>query len=552
MPATRPWTIRIYPYGIESLTLMRKVLLAVGVPERVQVHREGDVRKTEAYVLTDPEFERGKGDPEWLIDAGHGTSFGDHLREFVPAYLEEQAELRKRGEQRDDRRPAERAQPARAEAEGQGRQPVSEDLADATDRLEIRGKIDSGVFGTIWRAFDKRLQREVAVKIVRESMADESSAIQHARVLARVRDTRHVVIVHEVASVRDPEGGMALVPAVVTELIEGCTLDERLTRPLDRDEAGRIGAGLLAGVAAIHEVGVAHMDLHVRNVMVTKGDEAKVIDILYRGTLAVQTTARREHHLRRDAADAAGMLAALLDHAEVDLAALTVFRRAARTGAGLDEVRSAFEAALRAAGTPVPTQRRGRGSPGLDATSPAGQCRLRILGELHAGLLDSPTAWWRMGPETGESMDDVAREAEWLRHRGWIEASIAGDATQVSARLTASGRDIVESGLPVAVTRAPATPALAIGSKAIFRYRASDGEAEILAGTIREVEHGEVLVEPRGGAQVPVDLSASLGPPWPFTSDTDGALRAVQWEREGYRVHPALERSWGVYLRVHR
>lgn len=213
--------------------------------------------------------------------------------------------------------------------------------------LQFTGRLGGGLYADVWCAVDPRLGRSVAVKIVRDSMAGESSALDHARALARAPHP-NVVVVHDVVKVVDPAGGGRVVDAVIIELIQGETLQERLRRAVTRNDAARLGIGVLDGLHAIHEAGLVHMDLHEENVMVTRAGDAKIIDILYRGTLAVEATARREHHLRADVHAAMVMLGQLLDHAGVGLDGVAEFRAVARAALGVAAVRTAFIAAVHA------------------------------------------------------------------------------------------------------------------------------------------------------------------------------------------------------------
>jgi hypothetical protein len=89
MAAGKVWHINIWHYDIDDTALMREIVHAAGVPPRVQVTRRGDVRGTDGYTLTDPEWRIG-ADPDWLVrirDENAGENLGDYLRTFVRRYL---------------------------------------------------------------------------------------------------------------------------------------------------------------------------------------------------------------------------------------------------------------------------------------------------------------------------------------------------------------------------------------------------------------------------------------------------------------------------------
>jgi CRP/FNR family cyclic AMP-dependent transcriptional regulator len=215
----------------------------------------------------------------------------------------------------------------------------------AATHLALRDRLGAGGYADVWRAWDERLEREVAVKIVRDSAAEFSSALDHARALARVQHA-NVVAVFDVVTVIDPEDRDRMTAAVVTELVPGDTLAVRLRTLIPADDAHRIGSGVLDGIAAIHAAGLAHMDLHDENVLVTRDGVAKVIDILYRGTIAVLPTSRRDHHLRADIRAVGDILRALVDATTVEHPGADEFRRMTRIATDLETMRGPFSAIL--------------------------------------------------------------------------------------------------------------------------------------------------------------------------------------------------------------
>ena len=143
--------------------------------------------------------------------------------------------------------------------------------------LEVIERIGAGSFGEVYRAFDSRLQREVALKL-RQSEAtrdEEASArrfLNEARRLALVRHP-NVVTVHGV-DIHDGRVGMW------TDLVRGCTLEERLAEegPLAAHEAALIGLDLCRALAAVHAAGLIHGDLKAANVMREEGGRILLMD----------------------------------------------------------------------------------------------------------------------------------------------------------------------------------------------------------------------------------------------------------------------------------
>ncbi|NUP21648.1 MAG: protein kinase [Streptomyces sp.] len=135
--------------------------------------------------------------------------------------------------------------------------------------------------GTVWRAVDETLGREVAVKELR-AFADEDDMDRlaglrlrmqrEARAAARVRHPG-VVAVHDVT---DHEGH----PVIVMELIEGASLDDvvREQGVLDPRYAAEIGAQVLDALAAAHRAGVLHRDVKPGNILLERGGRVVLTD----------------------------------------------------------------------------------------------------------------------------------------------------------------------------------------------------------------------------------------------------------------------------------
>jgi eukaryotic-like serine/threonine-protein kinase len=142
------------------------------------------------------------------------------------------------------------------------------------NRFLIERRIGSGGFGTVYEAWDGRLERSVAVKAI-ESPGTHSSGrvLREAQAAARLNHPG-IVTLYEMGE----EGGSAL---LVSELVDGATLDRLCReRALSDREIGEIGADLCEAVDHAHERGVVHRDIKPQNVLVTEGGEprAKLMD----------------------------------------------------------------------------------------------------------------------------------------------------------------------------------------------------------------------------------------------------------------------------------
>ncbi|MER6775921.1 MULTISPECIES: serine/threonine-protein kinase [unclassified Streptomyces] len=139
-------------------------------------------------------------------------------------------------------------------------------------RYRLLSRLGEGGMGTVWRARDETLQREVAVKEVRPpaGLGPDDIARMYGRLereawaAARIPD-RHVVTVHDVVM----DDGR---PWIVMELVRGPSLADLLWAegPLTPRYAAHIGAEVLGALRAAHAVGVEHRDVKPANVLLAE------------------------------------------------------------------------------------------------------------------------------------------------------------------------------------------------------------------------------------------------------------------------------------------
>ncbi len=130
--------------------------------------------------------------------------------------------------------------------------------------------------GEVYRAWDERLERPVAIKVIRRSAAAGDDARRRFRREARAAaalDHPAVVKVHQVLATEQGD-------AIVMELVAGSTLAAALRREggFAVERAVRLGLEIAGGLAAAHALGIVHRDLKTENVMVTPAGHAKVLD----------------------------------------------------------------------------------------------------------------------------------------------------------------------------------------------------------------------------------------------------------------------------------
>jgi serine/threonine protein kinase len=146
------------------------------------------------------------------------------------------------------------------------------------DRLgpyEVVGALGAGGMGEVYRARDTRLGRDVALKVLPQSLAADSGRLARFRREAQTLAALNQPNIAAIYGLEDTPG----TPCLVLELVEGETLAARIARaPLPPEEAMRCAVQIAAAIEAAHERGIVHRDLKPGNVMLARGDLVKVVD----------------------------------------------------------------------------------------------------------------------------------------------------------------------------------------------------------------------------------------------------------------------------------
>ena len=147
-------------------------------------------------------------------------------------------------------------------------------------RYQVLELLATGGMGSVFRGWDPRLQRPVALKTVRvgDDLPPEkrqkaiAQLVQEAVTAARFSHP-NVVAVYDVAEA--PEGAF-----IAMELVEGISLEQLLLRRarLSADEVLPLGAAMARGLAAAHDRDVVHRDMKPANVLLGKDGSIKVAD----------------------------------------------------------------------------------------------------------------------------------------------------------------------------------------------------------------------------------------------------------------------------------
>ena len=158
---------------------------------------------------------------------------------------------------------------------------------------EIVGLLGAGGMGEVYRARDTRLGRDVAVKVLPAEFASDPERLrrfgQEARAVAALNHP-NILAIHDVGSaaplfrgdgqeMREAEGAGESVHYIVTELVEGESLRQRLNSgAMPVRQAVELAAEIASGLAAAHGQGVIHRDLKPENVIVARQNHVKILD----------------------------------------------------------------------------------------------------------------------------------------------------------------------------------------------------------------------------------------------------------------------------------
>ncbi len=140
---------------------------------------------------------------------------------------------------------------------------------------EILAPLGAGGMGEVYRASDSRLGREVAIKVLPASFAKDADRLRRFEQEARAAGALNhpnILAIHDLGT---HDGS----PYIVSELLEGQTLRERLTEsPLPLRKALDYAVQTANGLGAAHEKGIIHRDLKPENLFITKDGRVKILD----------------------------------------------------------------------------------------------------------------------------------------------------------------------------------------------------------------------------------------------------------------------------------
>lgn len=149
-------------------------------------------------------------------------------------------------------------------------------LLESSGRYEYKRILGQGGMGVVFKAYDKLLERDVAIKVLNEELRHNNEAqrifLAEARSLATLKHP-NLVTVHDVTTIDN-------VAMIVTEFVAGQNLEEyvRLNGGMDEDAVIKIAHQLAQALSYMHERGMIHRDIKPGNLIIREDGSLKVID----------------------------------------------------------------------------------------------------------------------------------------------------------------------------------------------------------------------------------------------------------------------------------
>ena len=160
---------------------------------------------------------------------------------------------------------------------------------------EIVAPLGSGGGGQVFRAWDPRLEREVALKILHDRAGADPDRLRRFISEARAASALNhpnILTVFDAAIDGDT-------PFIVSEVIDGGTLREELRKgPVPLKRLLDLVTQIADGLTAAHEAGIVHRDLKPENIMVTRSGRVKILDFGLAGSGQLKPGSARRRRMK--------------------------------------------------------------------------------------------------------------------------------------------------------------------------------------------------------------------------------------------------------------
>ncbi len=152
---------------------------------------------------------------------------------------------------------------------------LAPDVTFAEGRYRLERRLGAGGMASVWLAFDERLGRRVAVKVIADTLADDERWLARFKREARAAAGLSHPNIVQVFDYGVEHGR----PYLVMEHVAGENLAERLADPAAAvPEAGGLARELLDALARVHDAGIVHRDIKPANILLDGQDRAHLTD----------------------------------------------------------------------------------------------------------------------------------------------------------------------------------------------------------------------------------------------------------------------------------
>ena len=147
-------------------------------------------------------------------------------------------------------------------------------VGKSINRYHILERLGEGGMAKVYKVFDTRLEREVAIKLLRTERLDSKKAIQRFEIEAKALAKLNHPNIVQVLDYGEHEG----TPYLVMEYVPGGTLKEQLGKPMLWQQAAKLLAPIARALAYAHEHNLIHRDVKPSNILITSTGIPKLAD----------------------------------------------------------------------------------------------------------------------------------------------------------------------------------------------------------------------------------------------------------------------------------